>query len=118
MSEHERDLQTRYRRRIEIELDELVTASGASQDGRAPVVLDQQSVGRVSRIDAMQAREMALASERRRRGRILALRAALKRIDEGEFGYCESCGESIAPGRLDVDPTAITCVSCARAHER
>lgn len=118
MSKTEDDFESRYRPRLEAELAELLDASDTTSDGRAPVELDQQSVGRVSRIDAMQAREMALASERRRRGRILALQAALKRMDEGEFGYCESCGEPIAPGRLDVDPTAITCVSCARAHER
>ena len=41
------------------------------------------------------------------------LEQALKRLDEGEFGYCAECGEMIPDGRLDVDPTFHLCVKCA-----
>ena len=40
--------------------------------------------------------------------------AALERMEEGEFGYCDDCGEEIAPGRLRLDPAAMICVDCAR----
>ena len=52
--------------------------------------------------DELTAAEVKLINEY---GRETRLRAALARIDEGEFGYCEDCGEEIAPKRLDLDPT-------------
>ena len=43
---------------------------------------------------------------------------ALKRIEEGTFGDCESCGEDIEIKRLQVRPTATLCVSCKEEEER
>ncbi len=88
--------------------------NAASREDRATVTLDQQSVGRLSRMDAMQRQAMAQATERRRETERLRLRAALERLNEGEYGYCIECGEEIPAGRLDADPTVPTCVSCAR----
>ncbi|WP_134741302.1 TraR/DksA C4-type zinc finger protein [Nocardioides sp. 503] len=39
--------------------------------------------------------------------------AALARLDDGSYGRCEVCGQQIAAGRMEVRPTARTCVSCA-----
>lgn len=39
--------------------------------------------------------------------------AALARLDDGSYGRCEVCGRDIDPARLEVRPTARTCVSCA-----
>jgi DnaK suppressor protein len=80
---------------------------------RAPVTLDQDSVGRLSRIDAMQIQAMALAAERRRQAERQRIIAALKRLDGGEWGYCILCGDGIAPARLEHDPSAAKCVRCA-----
>lgn len=102
-----------YRKRIEGELEELAQASADAKDARAPVELDQQSVGRLSRMDAMQVQAMAQETERRRQGRRDALHAALKRMDEGEFGFCTACGEEIAAKRLDLDPAVTACIDCA-----
>ena len=104
----------RFRKRIETELAELLAGSDATAEERAPVALDQQSVGRLSRMDAMQVQAMAQEAERRRQARIVALKAALARIEEGEFGFCAECGEPIAEGRLDFDPTVLLCIGCAR----
>lgn len=41
------------------------------------------------------------------------VRAALARLDEGRYGNCESCGDSIAPARLAVLPETVLCVKCA-----
>ncbi len=41
------------------------------------------------------------------------VRAALTRLEAGLYGSCESCGEEIAPGRLEVLPEAVLCVNCA-----
>lgn len=92
------------------ELDEQDRMSAAD---RAPVKLDQDSVGRLSRIDAMQMQAMALATERRRAGERRRINAALKRVEEGEFGYCLTCGDAINPGRLEQDPSVSQCLECA-----
>ena len=44
---------------------------------------------------------------------IRVLQAALARIDDGSYGYCEVCGEAIAEGRLEAIPEATRCVDCA-----
>ena len=106
------------RARIEAELEELTELRSAHSADSAPVSLDQQSVGRVSRMDAMQRQAMAVASERRRKARIEALKGALRRIELGDYGFCANCGEPIALGRLNADPTAVFCVSCARSAGR
>jgi len=69
-------------------------------------------------MDAMQRKAMADAEEARRQVEILRLERALKLIDEGEYGWCASCGEEIAPARLKADPAATLCVSCAERAQR
>ena len=86
-----------------------------SEESRRPVTLDQQSVGRLSRMDAMQMQAMAVASDKRRRIRLQQIEAALKRIEEGEFGYCVVCGDEIEAGRLTMDPATPSCIGCASA---
>ena len=112
------DVETKWRPQLETELEELLASSRTSSQDRQPVNLDQQSVGRLARMDAMQIQAMAQASERRRQVRIAGLRKALERLGEGEYGWCEACGESIPEGRLEVDATARHCVSCAGGKER
>lgn len=102
-----------YLARLNAELVELQSASAATAADRKPVELDQQSVGRLSRMDAMQQQAMAAARDGRRHGRIRALRAAIRRIETGDFGWCDTCGEAIAPARLDLDPTIMRCRDCA-----
>lgn len=84
-----------------------------SQSDRAPVELDQESVGRLSRIDAMQVQAMALAQERRRKTERGAIEAALQRIESGQFGYCVECGDAIAEARLRNNPIVVKCLNCA-----
>ena len=93
--------------------EELTALSEISADSRQAVQLDQQSVGRLSRMDAMQAQAMAQANERHRRSELARIDAALRRIDEDEYGFCLKCGEEIAPKRLQADPAAAFCVDCA-----
>ena len=101
-----------YRSKLEAEITELRVLSDNSKQSRAPVTLDQQSVGRLSRMDAMQQQSMDLAKEERRAQRLAILTAALRRMDDGEFGYCLKCGEDIPPERLDVDPAVTLCIYC------
>lgn len=83
----------------------------------SPVALDQQSVGRLSRMDAMQRQAMSQEQERRRAREILRIDRALQRLEEGEYGVCQECGEDISQKRLSVDPAAHLCITCARMSE-
>lgn len=103
-----------YRDQITERLTALQKESALSEETRRTVILDQQSVGRLSRMDAMQQQAMAQATERRRAVERQKLEAALARIDADEFGFCADCGEDIPPARLALDPTVLRCISCAR----
>lgn len=103
----------RYRALLEKERAELDALVEDTRSDSAPVALDQQSVGRLSRMDAMQSQAMAKATRQRRTERRAAILAALERMDEDEFGWCVECGDAISPKRLDVDPTFARCIKCA-----
>ncbi len=93
------------------ELERLVADSEEASD---PVELDQSRVGRLSRIDALQAQEMAKETGRRRQAEFSRIEAALGRIDGGDYGECVTCGEDIAAKRLELDPAVAVCIDCAR----
>lgn len=113
MDEEHRVLVERLRPRVEALLAELLELQEDTRGERDPVMLDQRSVGRLSRMDALQGQAMAAAAFRRRTVTIARLRRTLVRMEEGEFGYCFECGERIADGRLDADPSNHLCVACA-----
>ncbi|MCJ7420586.1 TraR/DksA family transcriptional regulator [Sphingomicrobium astaxanthinifaciens] len=83
------------------------------EQARAPVELDQESVGRLSRMDAMQVQQMARALEQRRKAERARIDAALDRLAAGEWGYCVACGDEIARPRLVHDPSVSHCIKCA-----
>lgn len=85
----------------------------SAEEATKAVTLDQSSVGRLSRMDAMQSQAMALESKRRREIQLIRIEAALERIDNGEFGYCASCDEDINICRLQIEPANPFCVDCA-----
>ncbi|MEX0758407.1 MAG: TraR/DksA C4-type zinc finger protein, partial [Tistlia sp.] len=87
------------------------------RDSRRPVELDQQSVGRLSRMDAMQQQAMAMATEQRRLAAGQRIRAALRRLETDEYGDCLRCGEEIALARLRLDPATARCVPCLEGGE-
>jgi RNA polymerase-binding transcription factor len=101
------------RTRLEALKTELLLLSENASDDRKPVVLDQQSVGRLSRLDSIQVQAMAKAADARRAQEIRRIDAALVRLASDEYGYCVACGEAIASGRLDADPAAPRCADCA-----
>lgn len=99
---------------ISARLEEIAAENALGEDGQAVVALDQQSVGRLSRMDALQAQAMAKAQQGLRDGEAARLKAALARMGEDEYGFCEDCGEEIAVARLRLNPAAPKCISCAR----
>ena len=72
--------------------EELALEAAANADSTDTVELQQDSVGRLSRMDALQQQAMAQAQARRRAQERTRIGAALERLDDGEWGYCLTCG--------------------------
>ena len=96
---------------------EIHSLNDLSATGTATVELDQSSVGRLSRMDAIQMQQMNIESERRRNRELIALNAALTRIEDAEFGICIECGDEINPKRLEIDLVTTLCIDCASKQE-
>ena len=99
--------------RLKLQRDELQELSRISSEARDTVELDQQSVGRLSRMDAMQQQAMAEALERTRQKDLFRIDQAELRLADGDYGYCSQCDNEIPDGRLAIDPMAERCVNCA-----
>ena len=52
------------------------------------------------------------------RDHVAAIDTALQRVADGRYGWCEICGQPIAPERLAARPTATRCVTCASAGDQ
>jgi len=98
--------------------EELEAIADTANEASQVVALDQSRVGRLSRMDAMQAQEMSQASGRRRDATLKSITLALKRIAADEFGVCQSCDQPINQKRLEFDPTACLCIDCATVAEQ
>ena len=106
------DLQYFEERLLDVQ-EEIMGISDLIQDASKPVVLDQNSVGRLSRMDAMQSQAMAQAGAERQQQRLLLIEQALQRIDEDLYGRCLECDDFIATVRLKIEPTIEHCIQCA-----
>jgi len=95
----------------------LLQAQETGDQAEQTVELDQSRVGRLSRMDAMQAQAMSKETGRRRRQKLIQIEAALRRLEGDDYGFCQDCGEEIAPARLEVDPAVLLCIDCASARE-
>ena len=92
------------------ELEQLIESSA---DTRTDRNLDQQRIGRLSRVDALQQHAMEEATGRRREHEIARIDAALKRIEGDDYGFCTACERPVAPKRLENDPATPLCIECA-----
>ncbi len=62
--------------------------------------------------DALEGQDALLGRE------IVAVKAALARLEDGVYGDCTRCGEGIGEKRLEAFPEAALCISCAREVEK
>jgi len=105
-----------FEKKLRARLNELDELGEISSESRKTVELDQRAVGRLSRMDAMQGQAMALATEERRNLERTRIEQALKRIEDGDYGYCVKCEEEIEIQRLELDPSQPFCISCAKGR--
>ncbi len=107
-----------FKHRLEAQLSMLEGHADIRRSSTGTVELDQTRVGRLSRMDALQGQAMALATQARAEQQITHIRAALRRIERGEFGECVRCEDAIAYGRLHANPAAALCLACAEQAEQ
>lgn len=89
------------------DIDELV-ADAASATGDDQADTGSRAFERDQEVQVAQnAQELLEQSER-----------ALSRLEQGNYGLCESCGQPIAKGRLQAYPSATLCVTCKAKQER
>ena len=112
--------QKKLRAQLEAEREELLAQA---------VVLDATAVAGMWRDSGYNddSADTGTATFERERAQSLAINArrilvqvddALKRIDSGDYGMCERCGEPIEMGRLEALPYATLCLSCKQLTER
>ena len=100
------------------ELAETLPAAVArATEGSATVELDQQSVGRLSRMDALQQQAMAQKGRQNLTERLALVKQALAAVDAGEYGLCRRCEEPIGYARLHAAPEAPLCLACQGRQE-
>lgn len=104
---------SKFKKSLLSKQQELLNSQSGSEQLTKPVDLDQSSVGRLSRMDAMQSQAMAQENKRRREVQLLRIDSALERLEEGEYGLCANCDEEIPKRRLELDPANPFCVICA-----
>ena len=101
-----------FRKCLQNLAEEIGADLAANRDDAGIVKLDT-SIGRLSRMDAMQNQQMALELRRRKENQLLRIKNAFKRMDRGEYGRCSKCKRSISEERLEVFPDAVMCVLCS-----
>ncbi len=106
------------RQRLLEQQEMLREISKTGDDAAGTVELDQTRTGRLSRMDALQAQEMAIDAQRRRKQELLMIDGALHRIADDVYGYCLHCGEAIAEKRLQHNPAVELCIDCANRQEQ
>jgi DnaK suppressor protein len=105
------------RQRLEALRTELQATLASGSEQTRPVAPDR-AIGRLTRQDAMQSQQMALELERRNQQRLTQIDSALRRVEEGTYGYCVRCDEEISAARLGVRPEAPICIVCADNRAR
>lgn len=97
---------------LDAELTRLRRTLVSTEEAAKPVLLDQSALGRLSRVDALQNQHLEKDMLDRHRARESEVLEALRRLDDGTYGICETCGQPIPYGRLLVMPEARSCATC------
>ncbi|HEX7005849.1 MAG TPA: TraR/DksA C4-type zinc finger protein [Alphaproteobacteria bacterium] len=102
-----------YRRRLVAFRDEVerLWSTPVAADDPAPDRAAVEDAG--ATMETLQLEALAIEADRRS-VELRQIEAALQRMADGRYGYCLTCGETIAPDRLEGDPTAVLCNDCAR----
>lgn len=105
-----------FRKVLQSQLDELVREAGKT----VSEMTDEKTnfPDPTDRASLESDRNFELRIRDRERKLIMKIREAIERIDEGEFGICESCEEEISEARLRARPVTTLCIECKTEQER
>ena len=78
----------------------------------------EQTPDAVEEVQRASERALAISNIDRESKQLKNARAALRRIHDGSFGFCEECEDEISPKRLSAIPWASLCVVCQEALDR
>jgi len=84
-----------------------------STEAMTQPITPENSLGRISRMDAINNKAVMEVSLRNKKSKLSKLRIALSNIDNEGFGLCSSCKKPIQAGRLMFMPESSRCVRCA-----
>jgi DnaK suppressor protein len=103
------EMKVKIRKKIEKTRKKVISYENMS----GPVTPDV-SIGRVSRMDAINNKSIVESALREARGQLSLLEYALVNIDKEDFGHCQNCGQKIPLGRILIQPESVYCVRCAQ----
>lgn len=98
--------------KIEAEIKK-TTAEIADMEQMAQPITPENSIGRVSRMDAINNKSVVDAALRTKRAKLTKLHVALNKVDDEDFGLCAMCSRPIQALRLMYMPESTRCVRCA-----
>ena len=107
-NEEKKDLITKINEKIAQAEAEIIHLEDATKP-----IAPENSLGRISRMDAINNKGVAEAALRSSRKKLNQLKLALTLIDEPGFGQCKVCRKKIATGRLMFMPESTRCIRCA-----
>ena len=93
------------------------TLEARARSSSAEIAVATTGADPIDRASAEEEHQQALASRARDAAQLVQVRAALKRIDADEFGWCEETGDMIGVGRLLACPTTTLCVEAQQRLE-
>lgn len=105
-----------FRRKLLAWKQDILTASRLTIGNMQDNEVEQADL--VDRANSEADRRLELRTRDRQRKLVSKIDSALRRIDAGEYGYCEMTGEPIGVGRLEARPTATLSLEAQEAHER
>lgn len=95
------------------QMEKIKETLGAHKESSKPVEPDN-AIGRLTRMEAINAKHISEASLNNARARLSRLENALKRLDTEDYGICSMCEEDIPFKRLKLIPESTRCVSCMK----
>lgn len=96
-----------------MELIELQENEIAMLESMTQPISPENSIGRVSRMDAIQNKGISEASLRNKKSKLSKLKVALSKVDKDNFGVCSRCERPIQVARLMYMPESSRCLNCA-----
>lgn len=105
-----------FRRKLETWRDDILRESRGTRDNLQEE--SQNHPDMADRASSESDRSLELRTRDRQRKLISKIDAALKRIEDGSYGYCEETGDAITIARLDARPIATLSLEAQEVHER